>query len=119
MASAVALYNKPRTPQSGVVLVAVQHIEDPTLPPLALKLGLSLVAAALGATLLTAMIRVTRSFLSAAADRPGWARKQQHLAFSAGTQAMLSVNLVLPGIAAMVWVGYRAHLANRPAVLWH
>lgn len=85
-------------------------MEDPTLPPVALKAGLSLLAALLGGLLLTAMIRVTRSFLSAAADRPGWARNQQHLAFSAGTQAVLNVNLVLPGLVAMMWVSIATDL---------
>jgi len=66
-----------------------------------LEFGLGLLAMILGGLLLTPMTRIVRSYM-AAVDTPDWARKQ--IGISAGTRMLLTINLLLPGLVALLWV---------------
>lgn len=97
------------------VLLAVQHMQDPAFHPLALEIGLAVLAAVLGGLLLTPMIRIMRSFVSAL-DVPDWAQHQ--LRFPPWLSFTLHLNLVLPALGMIVWVCLRCSLAClQPAIL--
>lgn len=83
------------------VLLAVQHVQDPVVPPVALEIGLALLGAALGGLLLTPIIRTMRSFVSAL-EVPEWATQQ--LRFPAWLSFTLHLNLVLPALGMVIWV---------------
>ena len=83
------------------VLLAVQHMQDPVVPPLAMEVGLALLGAALGGLLLTPIIRTMRSFVSAL-EVPEWATQQ--LRFPAWLSFTLHLNLVLPALRMVIWV---------------
>lgn len=83
------------------VLLAVQHMQDPVVSPVALEIGLALLGAALGGLLLTPIIRTMRSFVSAL-EVPEWAVQQ--LRFPPWLSFTLHLNLVLPALGMVVWV---------------
>ena len=76
-------------------------MEDPVFSPMILEFGLGLLAMILGGLLLTPMTRIVRSYM-AAVDTPDWARKQ--IGMSAGRWMLLTTNLLLPGLVALLWV---------------
>ena len=92
-----------QVPAATAVLLAVQHVQDPVLHPMALDLGLVLLAAALGGLLLTPMMRIMRSFVSAL-EVPEWAQQQLH--FPAWLPLSLHLNLVLPPLGTVIWVSF-------------
>lgn len=83
------------------MLLAVQHMQDPAVSPVALEIGLALLGAALGGLLLTPIIRTMRSFVSAL-EVPEWALHQLH--FPPWLSFTLHLNLVLPALGMVVWV---------------
>lgn len=96
------------------VLLAVQHVQDPVVPPVALEIGLALLGAALGGLLLTPIIRTMRSFVSAL-EVPEWATQQ--LRFPAWLSFTLHLNLVLPALGMVIWVRAAAFQAYHTAAL--
>lgn len=66
-----------------------------------LESGLVLLAIVLGGLLLTPMTRTTISYM-AATNTPDWAEKR--VGTSAGTRLLLNINLLLPGLVALIWV---------------
>ena len=78
-------------------------MEDPAIHPMILESGLVLLATVLGGLLLTPMTRTTISYM-AATNTPDWAEKR--IGTSAGTRLLLNINLLLPGLVALIWVSH-------------
>lgn len=103
-----------RVTEVKAVPLAVQHMQDPVVPPLAMEVGLALLGAALGGLLLTPIIRTMRSFVSAL-EVPEWATQQ--LRFPAWLSFTLHLNLVLPALGMVIWVCPAACQAYRTTAL--
>ena len=82
-------------------LPAVQHEQDSAVQPVALEVGLALLGALLGGLLLTPVMRIMRSFVTAL-EVPDWATQQ--LRFPPWLPFSLNLNLVLPALGMVVWV---------------